>query len=99
MTSRPYATEEGRLMAERLAALLTGSRGKEAADTRRRTAEADRASDTLSIPDPAAVTWTRAQLRERIQRVGAELAPTAQLSDRQTREADPSPYADREPEP
>jgi hypothetical protein len=49
--------------------------------------------------EPAAITWTRAQLRDQIQRAGAAPDPTAQPTDRQTREMDRSPLADREPEP
>jgi hypothetical protein len=50
-------------------------------------------------PQPAAITWTRAQLREQIQRSGAAPVPAAQSADRQTREMNRSPLADREPEP
>jgi hypothetical protein len=50
-------------------------------------------------PEPAAITWTRAQLRERIQRAGTAPDPTAQPTDRQTRERNRAPLADREPEP
>jgi hypothetical protein len=50
-------------------------------------------------PEPAAITWTRAQLRQRIQRTGPALAPTAQPTDKQTRETDRSPLADMEAEP
>ena len=62
-------------------------------------AEADPAQDARNAPDPAAVTWARAQLRERIQQAGAALGPAAETAHRQTREADRSPLADREPEP
>ena len=51
------------------------------------------------LPDPAPLTWARAQLRERIQQAGAALAPTTEPADRPTREADRTPLADREPEP
>jgi hypothetical protein len=50
-------------------------------------------------PEPAVITWTRAQLRERIQQAGAALDPAAQPADRQTREIDRSPLADMEAEP
>jgi hypothetical protein len=50
-------------------------------------------------PEPAAVTGARAQLRERIQRSGPPSAPTAQPTERQTREMNRSPLTDREPEP
>jgi len=43
---------------------------------RRRAAEAGRAKDGSSAPEPAPVTWARAQLREQIQRAGSALAPT-----------------------
>ncbi len=66
---------------------------------RRRAAEADRAQHARSAPEPAAVTWARAQLREQIQRAGAALAPAAQPANRQTRQTDRSPMADREAEP
>jgi hypothetical protein len=66
---------------------------------RRRAAEADRGQPTRSTPEPMAVTWARAQLRERIQQAGAALAPAAQPIDRRTREMDRSPQADREAEP
>jgi hypothetical protein len=98
MTIRPrHASDEGRQMAQRLVALLTSTDSRTTADKRPRTTEANPAADRT--PDPAAVTWTRAQLRRRIQRAGTELAPTAEAPGRQAREADPSPYADREPEP
>jgi hypothetical protein len=63
---------------------------------------ADKAGGTRDderTPEPAAITWTRAQLREQIQRAGAALAATAQYTDRQTCEMDRSSLADREPEP
>jgi hypothetical protein len=61
--------------------------------------KADSARDDGRAPEPAADTWARAQLRERIQQAGAALAPTAQPADRRTREMDRSPLADREAEP
>jgi len=66
---------------------------------RQRAAEAGRAQDARSTPEPPAVTWARAQLREQIQRTGAALAPAAQRANRQTRETDRTPLADREAEP
>ena len=65
----------------------------------RRTAEPGRAQEARTAREPAAVTWARAQLRQRIQQAGAALIPTAQPMDRQTREIDRSPPPDREPEP
>ena len=62
---------------------------------------ADKAGGTRDderTPEPAAITWTRAQLREQIQRAGAAPDPTAQPTHRQTRETDRAPLADREPE-
>jgi hypothetical protein len=61
--------------------------------------KAGSARDDERAPEPAAITWTRAQLRGRIQRAGAALAPASKPADRQTREMDRSPLADREPEP
>ncbi len=66
---------------------------------RQRAAETGRARGAKPAPEPAAVTWARAQLRQRIQQAGAALIPTAQPMDRQTREIDRSPPPDREPEP
>ncbi len=57
------------------------------------------ARDDERAPEPAAITWTRAQLRERIQRAGPTLVRAAQSADRPTCEMDRSPLADREPEP
>ncbi len=64
-----------------------------------RAAEAGRAQDAKNAPEPAAVTWTRAQLREQIQRVGSALAPAAQPANRQARETDRSPLPDMEAGP
>ena len=50
-------------------------------------------------PEPAALTWARAQLRERIQQAGAALDPAAQPTGRQTPQMNRSPLPDREPEP
>jgi hypothetical protein len=66
---------------------------------RRRAAEAGRAKDGRSAPEPAPVTWARAQLREQIHRAGSALAPAAEPANRQTRNTDPSPLADMEAEP
>jgi hypothetical protein len=71
-----------------------GTAGKVTTD-RQPTDKAGSARDDERAPESAAVTWARAQLRERIQRAGAALAP----ADRQTREMDRSPLADREAEP
>ena len=60
-------------------------------------AEAEPARDSAGT-SPSNVSWARAQLRERIQRAGTEPAP-AHHSPGHPREADRSPYADREPEP
>jgi hypothetical protein len=62
-------------------------------------AESNPAQDANSTPEPAAHTWTRAQLRERIEQTGAALAPAAELAGRRTREPEHSPVEDREPEP
>jgi hypothetical protein len=100
MTTRPYrAEDQGRQMAERLVALLTGTGGRMTAARRQPMAEPQSAADSAGIPAPPDVSWARAQLRERIQRAGAELAPTLQPPGQQPREADRSPYADKEPEP
>jgi hypothetical protein len=61
--------------------------------------KAGSARDDERAPEPAAMTWTCARLREQIQRAGAARAPAAQPADRQTREMDRSPLADREAEP
>jgi hypothetical protein len=66
---------------------------------RRRAAEADRAKDGKSAPEPAPATWARAQLREQIQRAGSALAPTTEPANRPTRQADRPPLADMEAEP
>jgi hypothetical protein len=65
---------------------------------RQREAEAGRAPGTRSAPEPAGVTWARAELREQIQRVGRG-APAAEPANWQTREPDRSLLADREAEP
>lgn len=59
----------------------------------------DPAQDPARAPEHATVTWARAQLREQIQQAGAALTATPSTADRSTPEADPSPLADREPEP
>jgi hypothetical protein len=66
---------------------------------RRRAAEAGRAQDGRNAPEPAAVTWARAQLRDQIQRAGSASAPAAQPANTQARDTDRSPLADREAEP
>jgi hypothetical protein len=75
----------------------------EAADTgttdRQPADKAGTARNDEHAPQPAALTWTRAQLREQIQRAGTAPDPTAQPTDRKTREINRSPLADREPEP
>src|SRR5690349_280126 len=63
---------------------------------RRRAADAGHTQDARSAPGPAAVTWARAQIRERIQREGATLAPSTQPANRQTRQTDHSPLGDME---
>jgi hypothetical protein len=52
-----------------------------------------------SAAEPAAVTWTRARLREQIQQSGAALASIGWAADKQTHEAERSPLADMEAEP
>ncbi len=52
-----------------------------------------------TTPDPTALTWARAHLREQIQRAGTGLAPTVGPADSPKREEDRSPLADREIEP
>ena len=63
---------------------------------RRRAADAGHTQDARSAPEPVAVTWARAQIRERIQREGATLAPSTQPANRQTRQTDHSPLGDME---
>jgi hypothetical protein len=100
MTPRPQRSEDkGLQIAERLVALLARTEDGPRAETRHQAARADRATDSIRVPDPGAMTWARAQLREQIQRAGAELGPALQSPGKQATEADPSPYADREPEP
>jgi hypothetical protein len=65
---------------------------------RRRAAETDRAKDGRNAPQPAAVTWARAQLREQIQRAGPALALTTEPANRPTCQADRPPLADMEAE-
>jgi hypothetical protein len=85
MRNPPRAAEDkSRQMAERLVALLTGSGCRESGGQRQRTAEADPARDTGTAPDPAAIPWTRAQLRQQIQR-SASWAPIAAAADEHTR--------------
>jgi hypothetical protein len=64
----------------------------------RRAAKAGRAKDGRSAPEPAPVTWARAQLREQIQRAGSALASTAETANRETRKTDRPPLADMEAE-
>ena len=64
----------------------------------RRAAEASRAKEGKSAPEPAPVTWARAQLREQIQRAGSALASTAETANRETRKTDRPPLADMEAE-
>ena len=66
---------------------------------RRRAVEAGRAKDGRSAPEPAPVTWARAQLREQIQQAGSALAQAAEPANRQTRTTDRPPLADMEAEP
>jgi hypothetical protein len=66
---------------------------------RRRAPEAGRAQDGKSAPEPAPVTWARAQLREQIERAGSALAPATEPANRQTRQTDRPPLADMEAEP
>jgi hypothetical protein len=100
MTTRPHRPEDkGLRLAVRLVALLTGTEDRLSAATQHQAARADPARDSIRVPDPAAVTWARAQLREQIQRAGNELDPALQSPGKQPSQADPSPYADREPEP
>jgi hypothetical protein len=66
---------------------------------RRPADKAASARDDEHAPEPAAVTWTRAQLRARIQQSGVTLASISEITDRQTLETERSPLADREAEP
>jgi hypothetical protein len=66
---------------------------------RQRAAETGRAKAARNAPEPAAVTWTRAQLRDQIQRAGVSLAPAAAPVHRRTHEPEHAPLADREAEP
>ncbi len=83
MNTRPHGTEEpSRQTAGRPAEI----------------AEADPAPDAGSGPAPAAETWARAQLRDRIQRAAAGLIPAGEPAHGRTRESDRSPV-DIEAEP
>jgi hypothetical protein len=75
-----------------------GTAGKVTAD-RQPAGEPCLPPDARSAPEPAAVTWARARLREQIQQAGAAPAPAAQPTNRQTRKTRRAPLADREPEP
>jgi hypothetical protein len=75
-----------------------GTAGKEATD-RQSAGETRRPPGAGSAPEPAAVTWARARLREQIQQAGAALAPAAQTANTHTRDTDRTPLADKEPEP
>lgn len=100
MTTRPHRTkDEGCQLAERLVALLTRTGGRTTDARRQPMAEAEPAGNSAGAPASPNVSWTRAQVRDRIQRAGAELAPAAEPPDSHTRKTDRSPYADREPEP
>jgi hypothetical protein len=66
--------------------------------SRRRAAQAGRAKDGRNAPEPAPVTWARAQLREQIQRAGSALAPAAELLNRRTRNTDHPSLAEMEAE-
>jgi hypothetical protein len=77
----------------------TGEHCRQTAGRPAENAKADPAQEAKNAPEPAAVTWTRAQLRERIQQTGAALAPAAEPAHRRTREPEHSPVEEREPEP
>jgi hypothetical protein len=62
-------------------------------------ADADPTRDAGSAPAPVAVTWARAQLRERIQQGWAALDPAAEPAFWRACEPGHSPLADREVEP
>ena len=62
-------------------------------------AKATHAPGTRSAPEPAGATWARAELREQIQRLWAREARAAQPANKQTRQIDRPPMADKEPEP
>jgi hypothetical protein len=98
-TGKHRAEDKGLQMARRLVALLARTEGGLSAETRHQAARADPARDSTPVPDPTAVPWARTQLREQIQRSGAELGPVLQPPDGQPSEQDLSPYPDREPEP
>jgi hypothetical protein len=66
---------------------------------RQPTGEAGHARDPGHATEPAAITWTRARLREQIQQSRAALDPIVGTADRQTHDAKRSPFADMEAEP
>jgi hypothetical protein len=57
------------------------------------------AQDTTNAPARGAVTWTHAQLPERIRQAEAALASAAEPAHGQMPESDHAPLADREAEP
>ena len=76
--------KQGRHLADRLAAEI---------------ADALQAQDTRSASAPRDVTWTRAQLRERLQQAAAGTGLAAEPAHRQVPEPDHVPPTDREAEP
>jgi hypothetical protein len=76
--------KQGHLLADRLAAEI---------------ADALQAQDTRNASAPRDVTWTRAQLRKRIQQARAAPVLAAEPAHRQMPEPDHVPPADREAEP
>jgi hypothetical protein len=98
-TGQHRPEDEGLQLAQRLVALLARTEGGLSAETWHQAARAELARDNGPIPDPAAVTWARARLREQIQRAWAELDPALQPPGKQPTEQDLSQCADREPEP
>jgi hypothetical protein len=76
--------KQGRHLADRLAAEI---------------ADALQAQDTRNASAPRDVTWTRAQLRERIRQAATAPVPAAEPAHRQMPEPDHAPLTGREAEP
>jgi predicted GIY-YIG superfamily endonuclease len=74
-TSPADARESGDI---RITGTAGSSRNGGEVATDKRPAEAGRTPDTQDAPEPADVTWTRARLREQIQRTATGLVPTAE---------------------
>jgi hypothetical protein len=73
--------------------------GRQAAGRATEITKEDPVQGARSAPDPTPANWIHTQLRDQIQRAAAAVTVDIQTAHRQTRETDPTPLADREPEP